>query len=153
MNKILANFVFAVGAMFALFGFAFSFSSGAEVAYGSNATLTVGIDQYSYMPFDLDYTLDVMDENGKVVESFVFNGVPTAAQTASLTVGSKYSLAAHIPTGVFCTIIFKGSGGAQDVSFNTNFLGNDFVMPSAGLTVELALTTTNPTIFTNTTII
>ena len=152
MSKILVNFVFVCGVLLTFFGISLSLSSSPEVAHGANATLTVGVEPQSYMPFDLDYTLDIINEDGKVVESLVFNGVPSGTQTTSLVVGEKYSMAARVPTGVFCTIIFKGSG-TPNVSFNSNFLGSDFIMPSAGLTVGLSLATTNPTLFTNTTII
>lgn len=133
----------------AVFLFAFlTFAPNLGVAQGATATVQVSVDDVSsYMPFDLDYTLNVMDENGKVVKSVEFNGIPDTPKTFSLTVGQKYSMAVYAPTSVFCAISLGNN------EFNTSYIGDDFVMPNSTLNVTLVLYTQNPTIFTNTIII
>ena len=125
-----------------------SYTHNNEIAYGVTATVSVSVDDISSsMPFDLPYTLNVMDENGKVVKSCEFNGIPDTATTFSLTVGAKYSMAVYAPTSVFCAIALGNN------EFNTNYVGDDFIMPNSTLNVTLVLYTQNPTIFTNTQIV
>ena len=135
-----------LGVFVCVFAF-FTFAHKNDVALGATSSLSVSVDDASDMPFDLDYSLNICDESGKVVNNFVFNGVPDTTQSASLTVGQKYSISVFVPTSVFCTLI------VGDVEINSNYAGYDFVMPSGGIDVILSLYTQNPSIFTDTTII
>jgi len=118
-----------------------------SIAKGQTANLTLTMDdELCYMPFDYDWYINIKDGNDKVVYSQAFSGVLTSNQTIGLQADAHYRIMVYTPTSVVVNMTL--TLGSDYAAVDHNYIGSDFVMPSAGAELDIILNTQNASIFT-----
>ncbi|MBQ7603294.1 MAG: hypothetical protein IJU58_04080 [Clostridia bacterium] len=147
-----ANWVFALCVCVLVFASGICIPLGMQqrdsVAQGVAANLTLSMDEeLCYMPMDYEWFINIKDGTGKVVYSQTFNGTFTTGPTIGLVADSHYRIMVYAPTSVVVNMTLELNG--DYITVDHNYIGNDFVMPSAGANLDIMLNLQNASIFTD----